>query len=141
MCVFFLMIRRPPRSTRTDTLFPYTTLFRSLVDDREVIGRIAGGDLGDRRELVFDQADTRQVLGGRLAVDLAAVRRHDGLIGPGGLRAQQNGNAYQRSARATAQMTVEARVEGGARSGTADERGSASGRDRVATSVESPVGA
>src|SRR3546814_20183883 len=31
MFVFFLMIRRPPRSTRTDTLFPYTTLFRSLV--------------------------------------------------------------------------------------------------------------
>src|SRR3546814_14398097 len=30
MCFFFLMIRRPPRSTRTDTLFPYTTLFRSL---------------------------------------------------------------------------------------------------------------
>src|SRR3546814_20893552 len=28
---FFLMIRRPPRSTRTDTLFPYTTLFRSLI--------------------------------------------------------------------------------------------------------------
>src|SRR3546814_9931090 len=27
--VFFLMFRRPPRSTRTDTLFPYTTLFRS----------------------------------------------------------------------------------------------------------------
>src|SRR3546814_3639045 len=33
LCVlffFFLMIRRPPRSTRTDTLFPYTTLFRSI---------------------------------------------------------------------------------------------------------------
>src|SRR3546814_16640842 len=29
MC-FFLMIRRPPRATRTDTLFPYTTLFRSV---------------------------------------------------------------------------------------------------------------
>src|SRR3546814_11978968 len=29
-CCFFLMIRRPPRSTRTDTLFPYTTLFRSM---------------------------------------------------------------------------------------------------------------
>src|SRR3546814_1521050 len=29
---FFLMIRRPPRSTRTDTLFPYTTLFRSIKD-------------------------------------------------------------------------------------------------------------
>src|SRR3546814_11315527 len=35
--VFFLMIRRPPRSTRTDTLFPYTTLFRS--------GRRAGMDM------------------------------------------------------------------------------------------------
>src|SRR3546814_13221215 len=31
LCLFFLMIRRPPRSTRTDTLFPYTTLFRSQV--------------------------------------------------------------------------------------------------------------
>src|SRR3546814_12869173 len=31
VCFFFLMIRRPPRSTRTDTLFPYTTLFRSLL--------------------------------------------------------------------------------------------------------------
>src|SRR3546814_19892171 len=30
--LFFLMIRRPPRSTRTDTLFPYTTLFRSRDD-------------------------------------------------------------------------------------------------------------
>src|SRR3546814_1700391 len=42
MLFFFLMIRRPPRSTRTDTLFPYTTLFRSdrarrtTVDRRDV---------------------------------------------------------------------------------------------------------
>src|SRR3546814_10997577 len=33
--LFFLMRRRPPRSTRTDTLFPYTTLFRSLDIDVE----------------------------------------------------------------------------------------------------------
>src|SRR3546814_10754953 len=33
---FFLRIRRPPRSTRTDTLFPYTTLFRSLELVRKV---------------------------------------------------------------------------------------------------------
>src|SRR3546814_17090918 len=32
--LFFLMIRRPPISTRTDTLFPYTTLFRSLPTSR-----------------------------------------------------------------------------------------------------------
>src|SRR3546814_4180183 len=38
---FFLMIRRPPRSTRTDTLFPYTTLFRSLA------GLVAQGELQD----------------------------------------------------------------------------------------------
>src|SRR3546814_13544335 len=36
----FLMIRRPPRSTRTDTLFPYTTLFRSP------LGAPLPGDLG-----------------------------------------------------------------------------------------------
>src|SRR3546814_13781868 len=36
LCFFFLMIRRPPRSTRTDTLFPYTTLFRSLSKIPEV---------------------------------------------------------------------------------------------------------
>src|SRR3546814_19434313 len=34
---FFLMIRRPPRSTRTDTLFPYTTLFRSAVANACVV--------------------------------------------------------------------------------------------------------
>src|SRR3546814_12761119 len=31
--IFFLIIRRPPRSTRTDTLFPYTTLVRAAVAD------------------------------------------------------------------------------------------------------------
>src|SRR3546814_4915926 len=40
---FFLMILRPPRSTRTDTLFPYTTLFRSP-------GRTAGGAAGRFRD-------------------------------------------------------------------------------------------
>src|SRR3546814_6185336 len=40
------MIRRPPRSTRTDTLFPYTTLFRSSRDDAP--GRTArNGDFGE----------------------------------------------------------------------------------------------
>src|SRR3546814_16289947 len=39
---FFLMIRRPPRSTRTDTLFPYTTLFRSCNEFRANVDRIMG---------------------------------------------------------------------------------------------------
>src|SRR3546814_7253927 len=45
------MIRRPPRSTRTDTLFPYTTLFRSArlgglheIQPRRVRARVPGGD-------------------------------------------------------------------------------------------------
>src|SRR3546814_3810524 len=40
MFFFFVLIRRPPRSTRTDTLFPYTTLFRS----RAVTGFLFAGD-------------------------------------------------------------------------------------------------
>src|SRR3546814_4993210 len=44
MCAFFfLMIRRPPRSTRTDTLFPYTTLFRSEIE-RLAAGLGVGAD-------------------------------------------------------------------------------------------------
>src|SRR3546814_9262129 len=43
--IFFLMIRRPPRSTRTDTLFPYTTLFRSSVGGKTAINVAAGKNL------------------------------------------------------------------------------------------------
>src|SRR3546814_8419921 len=42
---FFLMLRRPPRSTRTDTLFPYTTLFRSVAHSRSSVPR-GGGAAG-----------------------------------------------------------------------------------------------
>src|SRR3546814_14705077 len=41
--LFFLMIRRPPRSTRTDTLFPYTTLFRSTFAGQSVLVQGSGG--------------------------------------------------------------------------------------------------
>src|SRR3546814_15303736 len=52
---FFLMIRRPPRSTRTDTLFPYTTLFRS-------VHLRAGGQFGDHLALPGEAAEIRQGL-------------------------------------------------------------------------------
>src|SRR3546814_15900890 len=48
---FFLMIRRPPRSTRTDTLFPYTTLFRSRgarADGRERLRQEHAGEDAER---------------------------------------------------------------------------------------------
>src|SRR3546814_3923150 len=54
---FFLMLRRPPRSTRPDTLFPYTTLFRSQLGMRRAaatlfdqrLGRIVGRGGIERR--------------------------------------------------------------------------------------------
>src|SRR3546814_20615860 len=63
MSFFFLMLRRPPRSTRTDTLFPYTTLFRSQAafecgGDARDKGGIRGRRLGDRAE---GQVETRRI--------------------------------------------------------------------------------
>src|SRR3546814_18584778 len=53
---FFLMIRRPPRSTRTDTLFPYTTLFRSdLARTHVEIEPVVDHRVA---ELVLEAADT-----------------------------------------------------------------------------------
>src|SRR3546814_3357373 len=68
--VFFLMIRRPPRSTRTDTLCPYTTLFRSNRN---------GGSLEEHA----DKRHTRSAIGDAIstlgveqpAADHAAARR------------------------------------------------------------------
>src|SRR3546814_9463862 len=63
------MIRRPPRSTRTDTLFPYTTLFRSLVFDAHQRARAEGVDV-----LIVDTAGRLQNKQG-LMDELAKVKR------------------------------------------------------------------
>src|SRR3546814_4862212 len=65
LSVFFvLMIRRPPRSTRTDTLFPYTTLFRSLLEVLDELGlaitlavanSLQNARLGHAAEVGFDR--------------------------------------------------------------------------------------
>src|SRR3546814_13063020 len=65
LSVFFLMIRRPPRSTRTDTLFPYTTLFRSERALRFALARGQGSG-----ELARAAHDAH-------ALAAAAVRGHD----------------------------------------------------------------
>src|SRR3546814_12463566 len=80
------MIRRPPRSTRTDTLFPYTTLFRSVAP------RLTGLNLGDHRSVALVERDQiggagfeppateRGVEGVRMVTDEADVvhvRRYD----------------------------------------------------------------
>src|SRR3546814_7837031 len=53
------MIRRPPRSTRTDTLFPYTTLFRSYLDplSRARIAPLRSSAVGDAERTETDEAN------------------------------------------------------------------------------------
>src|SRR3546814_17136427 len=53
--MFFFMIRRPPRSTRTDTLFPYTTLFRSFGDQKSQGFAGCEGGRCTRTEPCFDE--------------------------------------------------------------------------------------
>src|SRR3546814_6560052 len=57
--LFFLMIRRPPRSTRTDTLFPYTTLFRSRVGvgDQYLVGILVPDVVDVLGIMAVDRAD------------------------------------------------------------------------------------
>src|SRR3546814_13864414 len=59
--LFILMIRRQPRSTRTNTLFPYTTLFRSQIQDKvaESEGRIALCE--DGRCVVIENAQNLRI--------------------------------------------------------------------------------
>src|SRR3546814_17212249 len=88
---FFLMIRRPPKSTRTDTLFPYTTLFRSQGDppDRPAV----------RGQCRFPRGDAA---GGRRRPDRAGQPRldPDGPPQPRGAAGDAAGRApYRRRAR------------------------------------------
>src|SRR3546814_15496388 len=54
------MIRRPPRSTRTDTLFPYTTLFRSLGIEGKEVGIARGGIKVDVHRVVEQHIDAAE---------------------------------------------------------------------------------
>src|SRR3546814_20962217 len=89
LLLVFLMIRRPPRSTRTDTLFPYTTLFRS--DQRGVIVALLifqiatqGGDVplpdAPAVAIVAEEAVHRVVQDAHLAGEIVCDREVDGGI-------------------------------------------------------------
>src|SRR3546814_14069806 len=86
------MIRRPPRSTRTDTLFPYTTLFRSerpvgddlcrdVGIDQDALAELTGDlllQLGDRASLGIDRADERHGDRPGIADDVRSEERRVG---------------------------------------------------------------
>src|SRR3546814_5152869 len=106
---FFVMIRRPPRSTRTDTLFPYTTLFRSDIISSGIqppslkikpciIAEIAGG-IGEKRsgpcELQLADAVARgphDKKSGPVDRQIGRARRHlqEPLLGDQRLRPRQD---------------------------------------------------
>src|SRR3546814_19192698 len=72
------MIRRPPRSTRTDTLFPYTTLFRSVRFEQDIV-RTDHVDLRLRADLLEPEGGPEirtEVLPGPLAGQTGGVRQH-----------------------------------------------------------------
>src|SRR3546814_2582657 len=93
MLFFFLMIRRPPRSTRTDTLFPYTTLFRSYKGeylrhqfaDAGVEVVFVEPDYADRLALIKDELPLVHTVIQRGDAPLAAeglnLKRFDDILG------------------------------------------------------------
>src|SRR3546814_19796859 len=103
------MIRRPPRATRTDTLFPYTTLFRSedrggvLEIRRHPVERVRDqredvreGEARDREDEPREGVDVEQVLRRPEPEDLAvedvdepAVRRGEDLVGDRAERSEE----------------------------------------------------
>src|SRR3546814_12175045 len=95
------MIRRPPRSTRTDTLFPYTTLFRSTLQRLDLLAVLVAVALsGDRRAVVLRRMDDLPAVhgtvlragfvpqlgalpGARIAVGAVYVLLNRGAVGTG----------------------------------------------------------
>src|SRR3546814_12289937 len=88
------MIRRPPRSSRTDTRFPYTTLFRSRIENQVAVGRMEGqdptgrhgsGEIRCRQIHVLlgegEPHDRRQRKGVNLAACIASVERNREITG------------------------------------------------------------
>src|SRR3546814_8580887 len=83
------MIRRPPRSTRTDTLFPYTTLFRSLLERNIRMSRYRDAQRTIQRALL-EQPDPEAVyrtlaqalvdIAGAAAIDVFVADGDDGML-------------------------------------------------------------
>src|SRR3546814_3468101 len=91
---FFLMIRRPPRSTRTDTLFPYTTLFRS---DRSRFGYSHCKGLGrnNDNQCRHHRLRAERLLHGRRAAEERGRRPHRHHRAPAHPRSEEHTSELQ----------------------------------------------
>src|SRR3546814_3372978 len=91
------MIRRPPRSTRTDTLFPYTTLFRSIARDGCIV-KTAGVDesilefTGPAKVFESQDAAVAGILTGQVEAGDVVVIRYEG---PRGGRSEEHTSELQ----------------------------------------------
>src|SRR3546814_1564909 len=97
---FFLMIRRPPRSTRTDTPFPYTTLFRSKLVDHHHLRDGIGMTSGDHQRhgaahRMADEGGPFQARRLDVARDLAGDRRRDIALRIGFRRSEEHTSELQ----------------------------------------------
>src|SRR3546814_7176986 len=101
------MIRRPPRSTRTDTLFPYTTLFRSLSPDPEFSRH---SFLSPRTALTIGQASEAAAVDAFVAefqakgVDVERLSGAPVAAKIRGLRSEWSEAAYERSEEHTSEL-------------------------------------
>src|SRR3546814_15395129 len=111
------MIRRPPRSTRTDTLFPYTTLFRSAVEQRVGEALVDGfGGVLDPVDEIVGRAGDDEGFGGvvedgvAIGAGLAHQQRaqRPGVIG--GVAAANIGNRARRQTGGGGLRSAERRV-------------------------------
>src|SRR3546814_19165819 len=119
--IFFLMIPRPPRSTRTDTLCPYTTLFRSLINQQ--------------RQTLLHGANQLHGVVLLPHFPIAAQVRLEGLVPPGNLGGGDDGREG-RDASITARVAQgddQSAVSSHGMAADAPPSGRASCRERVCT--------
>src|SRR3546814_8158311 len=106
------MIRRPPRSTRTGTLFPYTTLFRSPLQQAQWNTLKVRPEASVRRNIGFYEAHTKTLgIGPLPAVARNIVRRHQDFARAYYIVQHHHGASHDRFAAAVLERAMSGEIE------------------------------